>query len=83
MLTLSVLPERLDICRLSPSDDLPAWITESSFLSITRTSEELSIVCVEQVIPEGTTSEKGWRCLKVHGPLGFSLTGILSSLVTA
>jgi hypothetical protein len=81
MLTLSVLPERLGICRLSPDDDLPAWITESSFLSITRTSEELSIVCVEQVIPEGTTSEKGWRCLKVHGPLDFSLTGILSSLL--
>jgi hypothetical protein len=81
MLTLSVLPERLGICRLSPNDDLPAWITESSFLSITRTSEELSIVCVEQVIPEGTTSEKGWWCLKVHGPLDFSLTGILSSLL--
>lgn len=57
------------------------WATAGSFFSITRTLEELSVVCAEQVIPEGITSEKGWRCLKVHGPLDFSLTGILSSLL--
>jgi len=81
MLTLSVLPERLGICRLAPDEVLPVWVTESSFFSITRTLDELSVVCAEPVIPEGITSEKGWRCLKVHGPLDFSLTGILSSLL--
>jgi len=81
MLTLSVLPERLGICRLAPDEAFPRWVTASSFFSVTRTLDELSVVCAEPVIPEGITSEKGWRCLKVHGPLDFSLTGILSSLL--
>ena len=81
MLTLSALPEPFGICRLPRESDFPVWATASSFFSITRTSEELSVVCAEEVISEGTTSEKGWWCLKVHGPLDFSSTGILSSLL--
>jgi hypothetical protein len=37
-------------------------------------------VCPEEIVPEGTRCEKGFRCIKVGGPLDFSLTGILSSL---
>jgi len=31
-------------------------------------------------VPADVLCEKGWRCLKVDGPLDFSLTGILTSL---
>ena len=37
-------------------------------------------MCPAASIPEGSVAERGWRCLKVHGPLDFSQTGILSSL---
>jgi len=59
---------------------LPAWAIAGPFYSITRTTEELSVVCPELAIPDEIVSEKGWRCLKIHGPLDFSLIGILSSL---
>ena len=79
-LTLSLLADTFAICRLGPDVDIPSWALAGDFYSITRTVEELSLVCLQEVVPEGTRAEKGYRCLKVGGPLDFSLTGILSSL---
>ena len=80
-LRLSVLPGTLAICRLGPDDPLPDWAQDGDFLSITRTSDELSIVCSEAAVPDSVKSDRGWRCLKVEGPLDFSLTGVLASLL--
>jgi hypothetical protein len=55
-------------------------VEEGELLSITRTREELSIVCAQQAIPEGITAHGGFCCLKVQGPLDFTLVGILASL---
>jgi hypothetical protein len=79
-LELSVLPQQFGICRLDPDDLIPDWLSCHPFWSVTRTDEELSIVLPEESVPAGWKAEKGWRCLKVHGPLDFSLTGILASL---
>jgi hypothetical protein len=54
--------------------------TLARFWSITRTEEELSVVCPEAHVPPEVKRETGWRALKVEGPLDFSLTGILASL---
>jgi len=59
---------------------MPAWASESKLLSVTRTPEELSIVCEQRPVPASAQCEPGWRCLKVEGPLDLSLTGILASL---
>ncbi len=80
-LSLSILPKRLAVCRLEATAEIPAWaISGTGFYSITRTEEELSIVCLEGHVPEGIPSEKNWCAIKVMGPLDFSLTGILASL---
>lgn len=82
MLTLFVMPSLLAVVRLDPSSDIPLWVTKGKdFFSITNTQDELSIVCLEEIVPERVKNEKGWRCLKVEGPLDFGLTGILSSLI--
>ena len=81
-LELSVLPQRFAVCRLDSEDAIPDWVTEGDFWSVTRTDEELSVVLPEASAPVTWTSEKGWRCLKVQGPLDFSLTGILASLAS-
>ena len=73
-----VLP--LAVCRLGPGESVPSWALSSSFYSISKTSDELSIVCDENLVPQNLKCEKGWACLKVVGPLDFSLTGILASL---
>ncbi len=81
-LNLSVLPEVFAICRLDRDTPIPVWALTGHFFSITRSPDELSIVCPQTNVPAGTICEENWRCLKVEGPLDFSLTGILASLVT-
>ena len=79
-IALSVLPETFAICRLDPAAPIPSWVTTRDFFSITRTQDELSIVCAQRDVPAGIKCERGWRALKVEGKLDFALTGILASL---
>ena len=79
MLTLSVLPETLAICRLEREASVPEWAM-GEFVSITRTSDELSIVCHERDVPSGVKADRGWRALKIEGPLDLALTGVLASI---
>lgn len=81
MVTLSLLSGEFGICRLDASSKLPSWATAGPFFSITGTPEELSVVCPVDFIPREVICERGWRCLKVHGPLDFSQTRVLLSLV--
>lgn len=79
-LTLALLPFSLTIARLRADQELPAWASAGQFFSITRTAEELSVVCESALAPAGGQAEPGWRGLKVIGPLDFSLIGILAGL---
>lgn len=80
-LTLSVLPEKLGICRLPSGEPIPSWLNMHHFISITKTDDELSIVCTLESIPNNVKVEKTWRALKVQGPLDFSITGLLASIL--
>lgn len=82
-LDISILPGTMTICRMDPQADVPAWALASPFFSITRTPEELSIVCLESHVAAELPSDTGWRCLKVEGPLDLTLTGIFASLAVA
>jgi uncharacterized protein len=80
LLTLTVLPDRYAVCRFPPAAAVPDWGTEGDFVSISRTRDELSIVCPERNVPANVNCAAGWRVLKCEGPLDFSLTGVMASL---
>jgi len=80
-LRLTVLPGEFSVWRLAADESLPS-IGSGSFLSITRTNDELSVVSASTDVPVGTRAETGWRCLKVEGPLAFEMTGVLAALST-
>lgn len=82
-LQLEILPSVLAVCRLGADEPLPDWALAGTFISITRTSDELSIVCLQEEVPPDVRCEKGWRCLRVEGPLEFSEIGVLASLTAA
>ena len=82
ILTMKLLKEKFGVCRLDKNSLIPEWSQKGDFFSITRTSDELSIVCNEDNIPKDIKFEKDWRILKVEGPLDFSLIGILSKIST-
>jgi len=79
-LKMKLLKGRYGVCRLDKTEFIPKWAKNSDFLSITRTLDELSIVCIEDSIPSYIKYEKDWRILKIEGPLDFSLIGILASI---
>jgi hypothetical protein len=79
-LRLEVVPGAYAVCRLGPADPFPGWAASGLFVSVTRTDAELSVVCPEGAVPAGVRAEPGWRCLRVVGPLGFGMTGVLASL---
>lgn len=73
------------ICRLEGSGPVSAGLLDLEFCSITRNPQELSIVAPEEALrrgdlPEETRIEGGWSCLRVEGPLDFSLVGVLAAL---
>jgi hypothetical protein len=79
----SLLPEAIAVARLSPREPVPAWALESqSFASVTRTADELSVVCPESLVPRGAIAERGWRALMLHGPLPFSAVGVLEGFAS-
>lgn len=81
MLQLKVLEGGYAVVKLGPQEKLPAWVQEATgFLAITRTAEELSIVCAAAYAESYSVVESGWRIIEVVGPLDFSLTGILAGL---
>lgn len=80
-LTLSTLPRRYAVCRLDPNGHIPYWaLLGDNFVSLTRTHEELSIVCLEENVPAETRAERGWRCVKVDGAFEFTVAGVHASL---
>lgn len=68
------------IVRLAPDASVPTWATRGEFTSITRTSDELSIVCPIENLPADVSSDR-WICLKLQGPFPLSLTGVLLSFI--
>jgi hypothetical protein len=79
-LTLSLMPDSYAICRLAADAKVPDWAYQGSFYSISKTSDELSIVVDQRYAPAGIKKSENWKGFKVEGPLDFSLTGILAAL---
>ena len=77
--TLDVHAGTFAVCRLDADAAVPGWAS-GTMTSITRTPDELSIVCLQEGVPENTRCEPGWRCLRVVGPLEFSMVGVIAAL---
>jgi hypothetical protein len=79
-LNLELLPSRLAICRLDAKANVPEWAQRGGFTTITRTPEELSIVCPEANVPRGTKCETARRAFRIAGTVDFALIGVIASL---
>jgi hypothetical protein len=75
------LPGHYAIIRQDSNSPVPAWATKGDFISITRTADELSIVCPTDHVPKECATELRWVCLKLEGPFPFSQTGVLLSFI--
>ncbi|NQT57644.1 MAG: ACT domain-containing protein [Bacteroidetes bacterium] len=80
MVELSTMDGRYSLHRFSPDEPIPTQILSSDWYTVSRTSEELSVVCREGLITESPNVSPDWAGLKVTGPLDFSQIGIIAGL---
>ncbi len=80
-ITLAPLPSLYAVARLAPSSPFPGWADGDGFVSLTRTAEELSVVCLEARVPPGVQAERGWKAFRFVGPFAFGATGIVLSVI--
>lgn len=76
-LTLLPLPGRYAVCRLPPDSPTPGWAA-GAFVSVSRTPDELSVVCDAAAVPAGVTCEGDWAGWRLAGT--FPLTGAVGVL---
>jgi predicted glycoside hydrolase/deacetylase ChbG (UPF0249 family) len=81
-LDLEILAGRYAVCRLAADRPWPSAPSGDGLYSVTRSANELSVVCLESQIPRGGRTERGWRCLRVRGPLDLGVVGVLAGLTT-
>lgn len=78
--TLQLLDEFFNIHSFTPETKVPSLVFTANIYFISKTYDELSIVLPSELHIESLEVESNWRALEVLGPLGFSLTGILSNI---
>lgn len=77
-----ILKELYSVCRLDFDAEIPPWDVKSGFYSITRTDDELSILCPQENVPPNVKCEGGWKILKIDSILDFSMVGVISQIST-
>ena len=80
-LTFSRIPGPFAVCRLAPDAAMPEWALLGPIFSVTRTAEELSIVCLRENLPPEIDAGQHWTCFKLEGPFAFTQIGILASFL--
>jgi len=79
--TLIVERGEYAVCQLDAEEPLPPWLPTAPFWTVTRSGDELSVICSAEAVPQHSSHESGWRLLRMVGPFPFSLTGILESVL--
>jgi hypothetical protein len=80
---LRLLSGELSLLRLPPDAALPSWVTSAPdpLISVTRTRNELSIICPSATVPETILCEAGWKAFTIDGKLELTAVGVLASIV--
>jgi uncharacterized protein len=73
--------EPLAVVRLGPGADIPDWASSGTFLSVTATATETSLVCGAAGVPRKAKPQGPWTAFAVEGPLDLALTGVLHELL--
>lgn len=70
--------------QLGAHDAVPRWALDDShetpFWSVSRTADELSIICAYEAVPGTVTAVGPFAAFSIDGPLDHSLTGVLAGL---
>jgi hypothetical protein len=72
------------MAQLGAHDSVPRWALDDShetpFWSVSRTADELSIICAYEAVPGTVTAVGPFAAFSIDGPLDHSLVGVLAGL---
>ena len=71
-----ILPGSYSLCRLAADRQIPQWVFNSMFYTISKSADELSIVCESKYVPENIQQSNNWKLFRIDAVLDLSLTGI-------
>jgi hypothetical protein len=80
--SLTVLKDKFEICQTASVEGFPGWMDKDCFFSITKTEEEISVICRQKDIERQgiLNSVFNRRIIKVIGPFDMSVTGIIAGI---
>ena len=78
--TLQLHSTVFSIHSLDVDSPIPSDLFKQNIFFISKTYDELSIVCPSSFNIDSLDAEHNWLALEVVGPLGFSLTGIMANI---
>ena len=86
--TLARVAGRFAVARLAADAPIPPWAAAalaapSSLASVTRTRDELSIVCDDDTVPTDVRAERDFAVFRVAGTIDFSVVGMLATFTRA
>jgi hypothetical protein len=74
--------ERLAICRLPADAALPPW-AQGGFVTVSRTAQELSVVCAQRHVPAVVQHERDKVAFGIVGVVPMTSVGVLAALCGA
>lgn len=78
---IQVFNTEYSVCKVKHPVDLDF---SGGFVSVTRTEDEISVVCETACIPKDAVAEEpGWNMLKICGELDFTLVGVIARITGA
>ncbi|WP_108781414.1 ACT domain-containing protein [Pontivivens insulae] len=80
-LRIEAVPGLYAVARLPADAAIPDWINGPGFQSVTRSDDELTLVCCQDRIPGHFEMERDWHCIRTVGPFPFDAAGVVASLI--
>lgn len=79
---LRTVPGLYGIAKLAQDAPVPGWANGPGLCAMVRADDELTVVCLQDRIPDGVNVAPNWRCLRSVGPFAFDATGIVLSIIS-
>lgn len=78
---LRSVPGVYGVARLAADAPIPSRFNGPGFSAAIRADDELTLVCLQDRVPDVIEIEPDWGCLRSIGPVPFNTTGIVQSLI--
>lgn len=68
------------VCNLEGNVSSPILVDTDDFYYITNIKNHLSLICLDENLPDSINTDKEWRILKILEPISLYLVGILNKI---